>query len=212
VGLRLTPRRGDSASPNPTTPTLKGSAYFLLHAVPADFLGHAHDLNHFSNRMNAHDVGASEDSGRYGRRRPPIASGRRPRSQRALHERLAGRPDQQRTQGSTHLADIILTRELDKSSTKVKEACANGTFFREVEIHLCATVGNKQEPYLMYKLKNAILTSYSFGGNASGSPLPTEQLSLGYTEAEWNYIVLNPETGKKEGNVPAKYHPAKGQA
>jgi type VI secretion system secreted protein Hcp len=86
--------------------------------------------------------------------------------------------DQQRTQGSTHLADIVLTRELDKSSTKVKEACANGTFFPEVEIHLCATIGNKQEPYLTYKLKNVIVTSYGFGGNASGSPLPSEQLSL----------------------------------
>jgi hypothetical protein len=34
----------------------------------------------------------------------------------------------------------------------------------------------------------------------------------GYTEAEWNYVVLNPETGKKEGNVPAKYNPAKGHS
>lgn len=120
--------------------------------------------------------------------------------------------DQQRTQGSTSLGDVVLVRELDKSSTKLQEACANGTFFPEVEIHLCATVGNKQEPYLTYKMKNCIVTSYSFHGNASGSPLPTEQVSLGYTEIEWNYIVLNPETGKKEGNVPAKYNPAAGKA
>ena len=120
--------------------------------------------------------------------------------------------DQQRTQGSTSLGDVVLVRELDKSSTKLAEACANGTFFPEVQIDLCATVGNKQEPYLTYKMKNCIVTSYSFHGNASGSPLPTEQVSLGYTEIEWTYIVLNPETGKKEGNVPGKYNPAKGQA
>jgi type VI secretion system secreted protein Hcp len=120
--------------------------------------------------------------------------------------------DQQRTQGSTSLGDVTVVRELDKSSTKLQEACANGTFFPEAQIDLCATVGNKQEPYLQYKLKNVIVTSYSFHGNATGSPLPTEQVSLGYTEIEWNYIVLNPETGKKEGNVPGKYNPAKGQA
>jgi type VI secretion system secreted protein Hcp len=120
--------------------------------------------------------------------------------------------DQQRTQGSTSLGDVTLVRELDKSSTKLAEACANGTFFPEAQIDLCATVGNKQEPYLQYKLKNVIITSYSFHGNATGSPLPTEQVSLGYTDIEWNYIVLNPETGKKEGNVPGKYNPAKGQA
>jgi type VI secretion system secreted protein Hcp len=120
--------------------------------------------------------------------------------------------DQQRTQGSTTLGDIHVVRELDKSSTKLAEACANGTFFPEVEIHLCTTLGNKQEPYLIYKLKNVIITSYSFHGNASGSPLPSEEVSMGYSEVEWNYIVLNPETGKKEGNVPTKYNPGKGQS
>lgn len=57
--------------------------------------------------------------------------------------------DQQRTQGSTSLGDIACVRELDKSSTKLQEACANGRFFKDVEIHLCATVKNKQEPYLI---------------------------------------------------------------
>ena len=120
--------------------------------------------------------------------------------------------DQQRTQGSTVLGDISVVRELDKSTTKLQEACANGTFFPDVEIHLCATVGNKQEPYLVYKLKNVIVSHHSFHGNASGSPLPSEEVGLSCTEAEWNYIILNPDTGKKEGNVPAKYNPGKGQS
>src|ERR687896_186877 len=76
--------------------------------------------------------------------------------------RQANARDQQRTQGSTSLGDVVLVRELDKSSTKLAEACANGTFFPEVQVDLCATVGNKQEPYLTYKMKNCIVTSYSF--------------------------------------------------
>jgi type VI secretion system secreted protein Hcp len=61
-------------------------------------------------------------------------------------------------------------------------------------------------------MKNVIVTSYSFHGNATGSPLPTEQVSLGYTDIEWNYVILDPETGDKKGNVPAKYNPAKGKS
>lgn len=119
---------------------------------------------------------------------------------------------QQRTKGSTTLGDIVVVRQLDKSSTKLQEACANGTFFKEVEIHLCTTVKNKQEPYLKYKLADAIVTSYSVHGNASGSPLPSEQITMGYTQADWVYIVVDPKSGENKGAVPAKYNPGTGRA
>ena len=83
-----------------------------------------------------------------------------------------GAKDHQRTKGETTLGDIAIVRELDKSSTKLQEACANGTFYPEVEIHFCSTVGNKQEPYLKYKLQNVVVSSYSFQGMAAGDPLP----------------------------------------
>ena len=121
-----------------------------------------------------------------------------------------GAKDQQRTKGETTLGDIVVMRELDKSSTKLQEACANGSFFPEVEIHFCSTVKNKQEPYLTYLLKDVIVSSYSFQGMASGDPLPSESITLGYTEVEWTYITLDPKTGDKKGNVPGKYNPGKG--
>ena len=116
------------------------------------------------------------------------------------------------SKGDTTLGDIVIVRQLDKSSTKLQEACANGTFFNEVEIHFCTTVKNKQEPYLTYKLSNAIITSYSFHGNSSGSPLPTEEVTMGYTAVEWTYIVVDPETGDKKGDVPGKYNPGSGKS
>jgi type VI secretion system secreted protein Hcp len=123
-----------------------------------------------------------------------------------------GAKDQQRTKGETTLGDIVVVRQLDKSSTKLQEACANGTFFSEAEIHFCSTLKNKQEPYLTYKLSDVVVTSYSFHGNSSGDPLPSEEVTLGYTEVEWTYITLDPKTGDKKGNVPAKYNPGKGQS
>lgn len=123
-----------------------------------------------------------------------------------------GAKDQQRVRGETTLGDITLIRELDKSSTKLSEACANGTFFPEVQIDFCTTIKNKQEPYLTYKLKDVIVSSYSFHGNASGNPQPTEEVSLSFTEVEWNYVVIDPKTGDKKGNVPAKYNPGSGKS
>ena len=123
-----------------------------------------------------------------------------------------GAKDQQRTKGETTLGDIVVMRELDKSSTKLQEACANGSFYQEVEVHFCSTVGNKQEPYLKYKLSNVIVTSYSFQGMAAGDPLPSESITLGYTEVEWTYVTLDPKTGSPKGNVPAKYNPGTGKS
>ena len=123
-----------------------------------------------------------------------------------------GAKDQQRTKGETTLGDIVMVRQLDKSSTKLQQACATGEFFKDVEIHFCSTLKKKQEPYLTYKLKNVIVTSYSFHGQSSGDPLPTEEITLGYTEVEWTYTTLDPETGDKKGSVPAKYNPGSGKS
>ena len=123
-----------------------------------------------------------------------------------------GAKDQQRMRGDTTLGDVAVVRELDKSSTKLQEACANGTLYKEVEIHLTSQLGDKQETYMKYKLSDVIVSSYSFHGNASGQPLPSEEVTLSYTEAEWTYITLDPKTGDKKGNVVGKYNLGKGAA
>ncbi len=117
----------------------------------------------------------------------------------------------QRTMGGTMLSDVNVVRQLDKSSVKMQEACANGVFFAEVEIHFCATIGKKQEPYLKYKLKDVILTNYSFQGTGDAQEIPMEQIAMNFTEVEWTYVLLNPKTGKIEGNIPGKYNPVKGR-
>jgi len=124
----------------------------------------------------------------------------------------AGAKDQQRTKGETTLGDIVCVRQLDKSSTKLQEACANGTFFKEVEIDFCTTVKNKQEPYLKYKLSDVIVSSYSVHANSSGNPLPSEEITMGYTKAEWTYFVVDPKTGDNKGKVAAAYNPGEGRS
>jgi type VI secretion system secreted protein Hcp len=124
----------------------------------------------------------------------------------------AGAKDQQRARGDTTLGDLVIVRPLDKSSTKLQEACASGKFYTDAEIHLCTTVKGKQEPYLKYLIKNVIITSYGFHGTASGDPHPSEEVTLGFTSVEWTYCVVDPATGDNKGNVPGKYEPATGKA
>ena len=131
----------------------------------------------------------------------------------AIHRSITdGARDMERVRGKTKLPDAIVVRQLDKSSTKLEEACANGTFYEQAQIHLCTTVGNAQEPYLKYTLHDVILTSYSFHGNADSQPRPSESLTLGYTKVEWEYIQIDPKTGKKLGSVPGSYDPGKGSS
>ena len=118
-----------------------------------------------------------------------------------------GAKDQQRSRGTTTLGDVVVLRELDRSSVDVQKACANGTFYKTVEIDLCSNVKGTAEPYLKYKLHNVIFTSYSFHGNASGDPLPTEELTMNYTKVEWTYTRLDPETGDPGGNTVGSYSP-----
>lgn len=122
----------------------------------------------------------------------------------------SGAKDQQRTKGETQLHDVTLIRQLDKSSPKLAEACANGTFYNDVQVDFCTQVKGKQEPYLSVKLKNVIVTSYNLSANHTGNPLPSESVGLGYTDIEWTYVVIDPQNGGKTGTVVGKFNPGTG--
>jgi type VI secretion system secreted protein Hcp len=120
-----------------------------------------------------------------------------------------GARDMQRVRGETTLGDVVIVREMDKSSVKLMEACASGKFFKDVEIHFCSDLEDKSETYLKYKLGNCIVSPYSFHGTASANPLPSEEFSLNFTDVEWTYFDIDHKTGKPKGNVVGTYDPGK---
>jgi len=118
-----------------------------------------------------------------------------------------GAKDNERSRGTTTLGDIVIVRQLDKSSPKLAEACATGKPISKGQIDFCSQANNKEEPYLTYTLENCIVSSYSFHADGSGSPLPTEEITINYTKIEWKYITLDPKTLDPKGNVVGKYDP-----
>ena len=91
--------------------------------------------------------------------------------------------------GDTTLDDIVVVRELDKSSTKLQEAACNEEFFSEAVIDLVSTDRRGEESYLRYKLIGATIKSYSIspGINASGESVPMESLTINYTTIDADY-------------------------
>lgn len=124
----------------------------------------------------------------------------------------------QRSIGKLVIGDLSCTKLLDRASPKIAEAICNGTVIPEVLIQLTRSVptndgtgGSRETPYMTYKLKDVIVTSFQFHGNSTGGPLPTEEITLGYTEVEWTYITIDPKTGASSGKVEASWKVEEGQ-
>ena len=85
--------------------------------------------------------------------------------------------------------EIVVVKELDASTPKLQEALCNGTLTASVEIHV-HQARRSSEPYLSYKLKDVIVTSYSTSTatDKKGKTIPVEEVTLQYSEIEWNYL------------------------
>jgi type VI protein secretion system component Hcp len=68
---------------------------------------------------------------------------------------------------------LAITKEIDKSSPLLSEACASGKHFQEVDVDLAS--GGK------YKLTDVMISSYS---RSSGGDRPTESISFTYQKIE----------------------------
>lgn len=77
--------------------------------------------------------------------------------------------------------EIMLSKELDKSTSLLARAAATGLLLPAVQFHSISTKPDGTQVYLQYELKNVMITSYSVSSN-SGSPLPTESFSLNFEE------------------------------
>ena len=110
----------------------------------------------------------------------------------------------QRRSGETSLGDFVIVKQWDSSSPKLAENVCNGTHKNEIIVHLCSTINDKQVVNMQIKPKDCILTGYSFMGTATQQPVPTEQITLNYTEIEWEYTKFD-RMGAEAGKFPAKY-------
>lgn len=105
---------------------------------------------------------------------------------------VSGTPGSGGTVGQINFTDLALTKVMDSNSVQILEAQMKGTLFSDVEIKFYAT--GSSSPYVSYKLKDAIISSYSVSGAAGGGPL-VESITIAYGKFVFKDWVLNKVTG-----------------
>lgn len=80
---------------------------------------------------------------------------------------------------------FTITKEIDKSSPKLMEACVNGRAIPVVRLEFVRK--GEQDRYYEVIIKNVLVTSYQSG--APSGQAPTESFSLNYEEIKWTYSV-----------------------
>lgn len=109
------------------------------------------------------------------------------------------------------MGDLVVVKEMDKASPKLQEACANGKFFDEVEIHFATTNNrnSRRTEYMTYKLENVMITSCSTGGSGGEDKL-TENISLNFQKIEWTYDKQGRD-GANKGKAETEWKVEKGE-
>jgi type VI secretion system secreted protein Hcp len=104
-----------------------------------------------------------------------------------------------RSRGNVIIDDIIVVKELDKSSPKLMEKCAQGQVIPSIVIEHCREVGGYFQTVYRYELTNVLITSFHVSGETS-KVVPVEEFSLNFEEITVTYTEFGTD-GKSKGNV-----------
>lgn len=122
----------------------------------------------------------------------------------------AGVTGQSRRRGAAVFEDVVLVKEIDKTSVKLREKLARGEVIPKVEIELTATFGGARATYFKYELTNVQVTSFTMSVSGSDGDVPVEELSLNFEEIKWIYIQFD-NTGASQGNFEAEWNVEEGR-
>jgi type VI secretion system secreted protein Hcp len=122
----------------------------------------------------------------------------------------AGATGQTRRRGAASVDDVVITKEVDKSSPKLAEAVLSGKVYPKVELQDTATYGEGRGTFLKYELKNVAITSHVITAAGGGDAVPHENMSLNFEEVKMTYIEFD-EKGTKKGNVEMTWKVEEGQ-
>lgn len=101
------------------------------------------------------------------------------------------------SKGQANMGDIAYTKEVDKTSVTLFNACAAGKVIKTGVISFQANIGDdKKIDFLKYELDNVVVNTYSF----SASSMADESGSLTYAKIKQIYDQRD-EAGKSLGKV-----------
>ena len=87
------------------------------------------------------------------------------------------------------ISEVVVTKRLDKSSTKLFMDAVAGDLSATVKFKFTTTTKDKIDTFLAYELTNCGLSGYSI---SSGGDAPSESLSLNFTKVVWSFTGTDP--------------------
>jgi type VI secretion system secreted protein Hcp len=101
--------------------------------------------------------------------------------------------------GAATLQDIVVTKEVDRSTPKLAEAVAEGRVFPKVGVDFTTSYGDAGSlPYLRYELTNVTATSHDIG--ADPDDRPTEEVAFNFEEIKVTYTEYD-DSGAAKGET-----------
>lgn len=92
---------------------------------------------------------------------------------------------------------FAISKQVDKASPKLFEACCTGKHIKEIVIEVCRAGGDKQK-YLEIRLEQVIVSSYVQDG---GGEFPHESVNFSAGKYKMTYTQQKREDGTAGGNV-----------
>jgi type VI secretion system secreted protein Hcp len=131
-------------------------------------------------------------------------------SSQVIHRAGGGATGAQRRRGSAQLEDIRCSKVFEKSSPKIAEAVCKGKIFEKVVISFVSDAeGASKAPYLVYEMKDVMVSSYSC--SAGSSDVPHEDFALNFEEIRVVYTEVDAK-GTKKGNIEYSWKVEEGKS
>lgn len=83
--------------------------------------------------------------------------------------------------------DFHFVMKMNKASGDLHLACATGKHIPKATL-TCRKAGGKQEPFLVVKFEDMLISSYQTGGSAHGDIVPTDQISFNFAKMKLEYF------------------------
>jgi type VI secretion system secreted protein Hcp len=99
--------------------------------------------------------------------------------------------------------DLHFTKKVDKATPNLMLACATGKHLKFATLS-ARKAGGKQEDYLIFKLEDALVSSYQVGGSGGSDIVPLEQVSINFAKIALTYKAQKAD-GSLAGPVDGKY-------
>src|ERR1700761_6652335 len=98
--------------------------------------------------------------------------------------------------GKVDVADITITKKLDKSSPTLQLACANGKHIAKGKITL-RKAGENPLDYLTFDLENLLISNYQIS-HANGGDTPAETFAINFSKVKSEYWTQSDKGAKGE--------------